>query len=239
MASSKKTKASGGRSSHEKFEMVTVHRSQLKDAPYNPRVISDRAKQLIRDNIRKVGLVQPIIWNKRTGNIVGGHQRIAALDSAEGGSDYTLTVAQVDLDAKTEKEQNVFLNNSNAMGDFNIEALEKMLAEDVNLENAGFSQAEVYQLFGDAVGAGGWEIQAKLGEQAREAHERYHAIANGQGKKRDGDDFFVVLVFKDREHREEFSAAVGQADNRYLDGAQLLARFKALESASPPVPATK
>lgn len=213
-------------SKYEKFVAVQVHRSQLRNAPYNPRVMTDRARKLLKENLAKVGLVEPVVWNVRTGNLVGGHQRLAALDALEGTSDYMLTVAQVDLDPATEKEQNIFLNNPNAQGDWDLEALQKMLAEDVNLENAGFSQSEIYQLFGDAALAQSSELTAALSEQIKQTQENYLKIANAKARGLDRDDFYSMLIFRDNQQREEFATLIGEADNRYLNGEELIAKLR-------------
>lgn len=48
---------------------------------------------------------------------------MVVLDALEKSSDYVLTVAAVDLDLKTEKEQNIFLNNVASQGDWDLEKL--------------------------------------------------------------------------------------------------------------------
>jgi ParB-like chromosome segregation protein Spo0J len=66
----KKTIIGVQRSSFEKYEIEEIHREALKNAPYNPRTISAKAKKALKTNLEKVGLLAPIIWNRRTGNIV-------------------------------------------------------------------------------------------------------------------------------------------------------------------------
>ena len=41
-----------------------------KEAEYNPRRISDEAKEGLRASMERFGLVQPIIWNRRTERVV-------------------------------------------------------------------------------------------------------------------------------------------------------------------------
>jgi len=107
-------------------------------------MIDEGAKKKLRGNLKKVGLLQPIIVNKRSMNIVAGHQRIDQLDSLERGKDYQLDVAFIDVDEKTEKEQNVFLNNELAAGTFDLEKLDKLLRlPDISFENAGFEKFEL------------------------------------------------------------------------------------------------
>jgi len=95
----------------------------LQPAPYNPREISEDAYAGLRKSIEKFGLVQPIIINKRTGNVVGGHQRLKALQDM--GEKETQVVV-VDLDEVQEKALNITLNNVNITGDFTEGALEIM-----------------------------------------------------------------------------------------------------------------
>lgn len=89
---------------YQKFKTVTIHRGLLVDAPYNPRKINDKQRAGLRKNLKRVGLIQPIVWNENTGNIVSGHQRIAILDDLMGTSDYEIDVTCVSLDEKTERE---------------------------------------------------------------------------------------------------------------------------------------
>ena len=60
-------------------EIKTVEVAGLKAAPYNPREIGDEAYRGLASSIEEFGLVQPIVWNRETGNVVGGHQRLKYL----------------------------------------------------------------------------------------------------------------------------------------------------------------
>lgn len=53
--------------------------ADLKSAPYNPRTIKPEALAGLKESIKRFGLVQPIVWNRRTKRVVSGHQRIEAL----------------------------------------------------------------------------------------------------------------------------------------------------------------
>ena len=55
--------------------------ADLTPAEYNPRKISDEAMQGLTASIERFGLVQPVIWNVRTERVVGGHQRLKALEA--------------------------------------------------------------------------------------------------------------------------------------------------------------
>jgi len=93
--------------------------SEMKAAEYNPRKISDRALQGLSNSIDRFGLVEPIIWNKRTNRIVGGHQRFKVLQ--EKGIEET-DVMVVDLDENDEVALNITLNNPIIQGEFNERA---------------------------------------------------------------------------------------------------------------------
>ena len=98
-------------SKFQKFDMDTISRDQIHGAEYNPRIISEDAKKRLRKMLAKHGLVQPLVWNRRTGNLVSGHQRLAALDSLEKSKNYDLLVAVVDVSEREERVLNVQLNN--------------------------------------------------------------------------------------------------------------------------------
>jgi hypothetical protein len=88
----------------------------LKPAPYNPRVAlrpGDPGFEKLRRSLREFDLVQPIVWNRRTGHVVGGHQRVEVLRH-EGHLETDCVV--VDLPLAREKALNVALNNSNVGG---------------------------------------------------------------------------------------------------------------------------
>ncbi|MBZ5638307.1 MAG: ParB N-terminal domain-containing protein [Acidobacteriia bacterium] len=98
-------------------------------APYNPRRISDHDLDALRRSLRFFGTVEPIVVNKRSGHIVGGHQRVRAAE-AEGID--TLPVVYVDLDDPSERQLNLALNKIS--GEWDEEKLAAVLAE---LEQVG------------------------------------------------------------------------------------------------------
>ncbi|WP_228469486.1 ParB N-terminal domain-containing protein [Paenibacillus sp. JNUCC31] len=51
---------------------------QINAAAYTPRVNlqpGDVEYEKLRCSIEELGYVEPIVWNERTGHMVGGHQR--------------------------------------------------------------------------------------------------------------------------------------------------------------------
>jgi ParB-like chromosome segregation protein Spo0J len=98
---------------------------ELAPATYNPRKIDDEALAALSSSLEEFGLVQPIVWNKRSGRVVGGHQRIRVLES-RGMTEADVLV--VDLDEAKEKALNVVLNSKAVAGKY-TDALDDLLAE--------------------------------------------------------------------------------------------------------------
>jgi len=109
----------------QKPKIIKMKVSDLKPASYNPRKISDRAMSGLSASIDRFGLVQPVIWNEKTGNVVGGHQRLKVLLSK---GEIEADVVVVSLDPSEEKALNIALNNQHICGEW-TEELEKLLAE--------------------------------------------------------------------------------------------------------------
>ncbi len=101
--------------------------AQLRPAPYNPRKPPSRsAYRKLEQSIREFGLVEPLIWNELTGNLVGGHLRLKILQSL-GWSEVPVTVVR--LSEAREKALNVVLNNQEAQGRFDSEKLADLLEQ--------------------------------------------------------------------------------------------------------------
>ena len=66
-------------------------------------------------SLERFGYVEPIIWNEKSGNVVGGHQRLNFLRSK--GLE-NIDVVVVDLDEANEKALNLTLNNPEIEGEF-------------------------------------------------------------------------------------------------------------------------
>lgn len=213
------------KASLESFVIMRIHRSQAKNATYNPRILSPAARRKLKAGIQKRGIMQPIVWNKRSGNIVGGHQRISIMDSLMKTQDYEITVAAVDLDEKAEIEANLLLNNAAAMGDFNLEKLEELVKiPDLDIEATGWDKADVYRLFGSDKALGELEPEKaeEVAQAIRETAKR-HAEVTEAAQARDSNDFYLVLVFGSYAERQAFTERAGLEDNRYQSGQDITA----------------
>ena len=213
----------------DNYTVVEMNRSDLVGSDYNPRVMGEQEKKRLRAVLKKHGMVQPPTWNKRTvgkgwpegstGVIVGGHQRLSQLDSLHGSKHYTLQVAVVDVTDSEEKELNISLNNPSAQGDWDLEALEKMLSDpEIDIVGTGFDYGDIMRLFGDIPG-GSQPAVEQLAEQLRKFQDAYKNISDNEGR----DDFYCVLVFRDYNDRLAFLKAAGCDDNRYQSGAAIRA----------------
>lgn len=125
---------SNERKDYFKSEHVELMRSEIHPAEYNPRDSTDEGMKALKRSIKAFGVVGGIVINKRTGNtIVGGHQRVKALDDLykyndeTGENDYRLFVEMVDFDPKLEVELNITLNNARVGGKWNNDKLAKII----------------------------------------------------------------------------------------------------------------
>src|SRR5882672_3553620 len=111
-------------------------------SPFNPRTIGDHDLGALRRSLKFFGTVEPIVVNRRSGQIVGGHQRVRAAE-AEGID--TLPVVYVDLDDPSERQLNLALNRIS--GEFDVEKLQEVLADlkraGADLELTGFTDTEI------------------------------------------------------------------------------------------------
>lgn len=195
----------------QKFNAETIKRSQIKNAEYNPRIMGKEAKKRLRKSIASSGLVSALTWNRRTGNLVGGHQRLEQLDALEKPGDYELTVCVIDVDEREEAKLNVALNNPDIQGDWDLDKLAG-IAEDFNLslEEMGFSKLSGEMLFdGDERFTELFdtpEADAEKGKLRDIKADR--ANMNQRLKEENAIEWFTVIVFADKAEREAFHKAI-------------------------------
>ena len=66
-------------------ETVTLMRSQIHPADYNPREIGENERNTLKRGLKSFGLLGGILVNKQTGyTIVSGHQKVSLLDEMAG-----------------------------------------------------------------------------------------------------------------------------------------------------------
>lgn len=126
------------------MEIVKMKLQDLKPADYNPRIELTAGMdeyEKLKQSILEFGLVDPPIFNKRTGNLVGGHQRVAV--AKDLGLCEEIEVSIVDLPLEKEKSLNVALNKiSGRWDDDKLALLLKELDADI-LDLSGFGEDEI------------------------------------------------------------------------------------------------
>lgn len=145
----------------------------LKAAPYNPRKIKAAQLEALGKALREFWDLGGVVVNTRTGNLVGGHQRVKHLDSkwrivkskrdgiagtvARG---YIVTpfgemdYREVDWDENKEKAANLAANKHG--GEFDLNAVGLLLADlsaaNFDLDLTGFLEADRLSMFPDLNG---------------------------------------------------------------------------------------
>ena len=107
--------------------VMKISTSKINPAPYNPRKDlkpGDPEYEKLSKSIDEFDCVEPLVWNCRTGNLVGGHQRLKVL-IARGDTEVACSV--VDLPPEKEKALNLALNKIS--GDWDNEKLATLLDE--------------------------------------------------------------------------------------------------------------
>ena len=138
------------------MNIQTISIDRINPAPYNPRLDlqpGDPMYQKLERSVDEFGLVEPLVWNQQTGNLVGGHQRLKVL-KARGVTEVQVVV--VDLQLVKEKALNLALNK--VQGDWDQQKLAEMLNElvqtpDFEFGLTGFQLDEAQDLVAEILGA--------------------------------------------------------------------------------------
>ena len=140
----------------------------LLPAEYNPRKDlkpGDAEYEKLKRSITEFGYVEPVIWNKTTGRVVGGHQRLKVL------MDMGITEVEcvvVELSEEKEKALNIALNKIS--GEWDKDKLALLITDlqgtDFDVSLTGFEPAEIDDLFKDSVKDGlkddDFDVEAEL-----------------------------------------------------------------------------
>ena len=138
--------------------------ADLRPAVYNPRKISDKQASMLKKSMEEFGDLSGIVVNVRTGNMIGGHQRINNLSEdckivKKSFSDNIGTVAtgyiqtdngrwhyrEVDWDEIKEKAANIAANKHG--GEWDLPKLDVLLEDlksiDFDMELVGFDNVKL------------------------------------------------------------------------------------------------
>lgn len=126
-------------------ETKILKRSEITPSDYNPRTITDEARKALKKNIKENGIIGGMVWNKQTGNLVSGHQKLSIADEInkyQDGNDYEIKVEVIDVDLKKEKELNVFFNSKAVQGQMDYKKLAQIFP-DIDALLAGLDDVDI------------------------------------------------------------------------------------------------
>lgn len=131
---------------------MNIQKKNVKDlipADYNPRKDlkpGDLEYDKLKRSLETFGYVEPVIWNEKTGRVVGGHQRLKALKDI-GITEIECVV--ISMNEEKEKALNIALNKIS--GDWDKEKLALVIqdldAADFDVSLTGFDPDELDDLF--------------------------------------------------------------------------------------------
>ncbi|WP_281998661.1 site-specific DNA-methyltransferase [Priestia flexa] len=171
-----------------KLNTQVISIDKITPASYNPRVElqpGDTEYENLKKSIDRFGYLEPIVWNSRSGNIVGGHQRFNVLK--EKGS-HEFEVSVVDLSDEEEKSLNLALNKISGHWDDNklADLLQELEKSSIGLDFTGFNNNELETLLEDISSAGSFEeFEREIEEDEFDSEEAYENIKEPVTKKGD------------------------------------------------------
>ncbi len=196
-----------GRLLERKSTMLNIKKipiGKVKPAAYNPRkdlTPGDAEYEKLLRSINEFECVELLVWNRRTGNLVSGHQRLKIL-IARGDTDVTCSV--VDLPLEKEKGLNLALNKIS--GDWDNEKLTTLLDEllkmpDFNVDVTGFDLPEASKLIDEILNSktdDGFDIESELAKITKPQTKPGEIIELGSHRVLCGDstivDNFKILM---------------------------------------------
>lgn len=123
--------------------------SRLNPAEYNPRKDlkpGDSEYEKLKRSMEQFGYVEPVVWNKSTGKVISGHQRLKILVDM-GKKEVDCVV--VEMDEEKEKALNIALNKIN--GEWDNDKLAMLISDlqgsDFDVSLTGFEEDEIADLF--------------------------------------------------------------------------------------------
>ncbi len=205
----------------------------LLPADYNPRKDlkpGDPEYEKLKRSIEQFGYVEPVIWNKETGRVVGGHQRLKVL------MDMGITEVEcvvVELSEEKEKALNVALNKIS--GDWDKDKLALLISDlqgaDFDVSLTGFEPEELDDLFKDTIKDGihddDFDVDAelkkpvfsKLGDVWTLGR---HRLVCGDSTKKDTFDNLMAgvkanLVITDPPYNVNYEGSAGKIKNDHME----------------------
>ena len=210
-----------------------IKTEQLIPAGYNPRKDlkpGDAEYEKLKRSLEEFGYVEPVIWNKTTGNVVGGHQRLKVLISL-GLAEIECVVVEMDEDK--EKALNIALNKINGEWDKDKLALliEDLKVTEFDVTLTGFDPAEIDELFKHSlenkIKEDDFDIDGELNKPAiSHAGDVWllgrHRLVCGDSTKKDTFDTLMDgkaanLVVTDPPYNVNYEGSAGKIKNDNMD----------------------
>lgn len=203
--------------------------ADLLPADYNPRKDlkpGDAEYEKLKRSIEQFGYVEPVIWNKTTGRVVGGHQHLKVL------MDMGMTKVDcvvVEMDEDKEKALNIALNKIS--GDWDKDKLALLIADlqgaDFDVSLTGFEPAEIDDLFKDTLKDGvkddDFDVGAELEKPTMTKHGDIwtlgrHRLICGDSTKAETYDLLMGstkanLVITDPPYNVNYEGSAGKIKN--------------------------
>lgn len=146
------------------MKIKKINITDINEADYNPRTISDDEMTKLENSITEFGFVDPMIINLKNNKLIGGHQRynaLLSLNMKKGNFAEELNLVELgdigwvfpDMDLKIESEQhekalNIALNKISGTWDNEklFTLLEELEYDDMGIELTGFTDEEMEML---------------------------------------------------------------------------------------------
>lgn len=146
------------------MKIKKINITDINEADYNPRTISDDEMTKLENSITEFGFVDPMIINLKNNKLIGGHQRynaLLSLNMKKGNFVEELNLVELgdigwvfpDMDLKIESEQhekalNIALNKISGTWDNEklFTLLEELEYDDMGIELTGFTNEEMKML---------------------------------------------------------------------------------------------
>jgi len=130
------------------MQIQKISINKINPAPYNPRKDlkpGDIEYEKIKNSIVEFDLVEPLVWNKQTGNLVAGHQRLKILKD-QGITEIEVSI--VDLSEPREKALNIALNKVDGAWDYPKlkDLLQEIDTGPYDVSFTGFDELEIEKL---------------------------------------------------------------------------------------------
>lgn len=216
------------------MEFAKKKLTDLIPADYNPRKdlkSGDSEYEKLKRSLNEFGYVEPIIWNKQTGNVVGGHQRLKVL-KADGIKKVDCVV--IDFDEEKEKALNVALNKIS--GDWDNDKLGLLItdlqAADFDVSLTGFDESEIADLLdnNDEAQDDNFDVDSELDKPTFSKagdlwHLGKHTLLCGDSTKSESyqrllGNHKVNLVLTDPPYNVDYQGNAGKIKNDHQDNDQ-------------------